>query len=64
MLPLPLNATAAAWLAAPSPPTPQPPPVISAVGVALIAALVLADAAISLLLGLNLHWQLATGVVR
>ena len=64
MFSLPLNATHLLAAAAPPPPAPQPPPHISAVGVALVAALVLADAAISLLLGLNLHWQLAGGVVR
>lgn len=61
-----LNATAAllAAVAASPPPAPEPPPTITVAGVALTAALVLADAIISVLLGLNLHWQLATGVVR
>lgn len=59
-----LNATAFLLPPLGAPPAPQPPPTITLAGVAFTAALVLADAVVSVLLGLNLHWQLATGVVR
>ena len=57
-------AAANATLAAACGATPADIPSISLAGVGATAALVLADAAISLLLGLGLHWQLAVGVVR